>query len=121
MLEKATEAQGLSSLRYRLMMHEFGHPSEATVRMIEITMRPLYDKLRGLVGELLGLSPSHDKTRLCVHSLLGQVAHFAYSGPVMAALWPQMKMNPRQREMVAAHIADSMLAYLRSEVPAAQR
>jgi AcrR family transcriptional regulator len=121
MLEKATEAQGRSSLRYRLMMHEFGHPSEATVRMIEITMRPVYDKLRGLVSEILGLPPTHDKTRLCVHSLLGQVAHFAYAGPVMAALWPQMKMTPRQREMIAEHIAESMLAYLRTEVPASRR
>lgn len=121
MLEKASEARGSGSLRYRLMMHEFSHPSEGTVRMLEITMRPVYDKLRALVSAISGLPPTHDHVRLCVHSLLGQVAHFAHSGPIMEALWPEMKLTAEQREMVAEHIAGSMLVYLRETSPAAHR
>lgn len=112
MLENASEAKGRGSVRYRLMMHEFAHPSEATVRMIEITMRPVYDKLRQLMGALLDLPMDHERTRLCVHSLLGQVAHFAHSGPIMETLWPQMKLSPKRRAAVADHIAGMMLAYV---------
>jgi len=64
-------------------------PSTATARVVDVVMRPVYDRLREIVGAILGLPANHRKTRLCVHSILGQVAHFAHAKPVLPLLWPE--------------------------------
>ena len=129
MVERAFETGDQAHLRYRLMLHEFFHQSSATVRVVELSIRPVYDRLREIVGAILDLPAGHVETRLAVHSVIGQVAHYAHSTPVLAALWPEMKMTPAQREMVADHIARSTLIFLhavrkrpsRSEVAPAGR
>jgi TetR/AcrR family transcriptional regulator, regulator of cefoperazone and chloramphenicol sensitivity len=112
MIEHAFETGAQTSLRFRLMMHEFAQPSVATHRVIDELLRPIYDRLREIVGQILKLPAGHEKTRLAVHSILGQVAHFAHGLPVLSRLWPEMKMTPEQRQMVANHIANFSLAYL---------
>jgi len=97
-----------------LILNEFVRPSGATARVVDVVMRPVYERLREIVGAILGLSPDHQKTRLCVHSILGQVAHFAHARPVLALLWPEMKMTPAQRELVTDHITEFSLAYLQA-------
>jgi len=52
---------------------------------------------------------------LCVHSILGQVAHFAHARPMLALLWPEMAMTPAQRELVTEHITGFSLAYLHAQ------
>ena len=86
MIERAFETGDQANLRFRLMLNEFVRPSAATVRVVDVVMRPVYDRLREIVGEILGLPPNHKKTRLCVHSVLGQVAHFAHAKPVLGLL-----------------------------------
>jgi AcrR family transcriptional regulator len=113
MIERAFETGDRANLRFRLMLNEFVRPSAATARVVQVVMRPVYDRLREIVGEILGLPPDHRKTRLCVHSILGQVAHFAHAKPVVSLLWPKLKMDPAHREIVAAHITDFSLAYLK--------
>ncbi len=113
MVERAFETGEQANLRFRLMLNEFVRPSEATSRVVDVVMRPVYDRLREIVGAILGLAPSHQKTRLCVHSILGQVAHFAHAKPVLGLLWPEMaKMNRAHRDAIVEHIAEFSLAYL---------
>jgi AcrR family transcriptional regulator len=114
MIERAFDTSGQAHLRFRLMLNEFVRPSVATARVVDVVMRPVYDRLRQIVGAILKLHANDKKTRLCVHSVLGQVAHFAHAQPVLTLLWPEMKMSPAHREMVAAHIADFSLAYLQA-------
>ena len=113
MLERSFESREQDHLRIRMMLHEFVQPTPATARVVQVAMRPVYDRLRNVVGALLDLPPDHEQVRLMVHSIIGQVTHFAHSGPVMAALWPEMKMTPEQRARVAAHIAEVTLASLK--------
>ena len=101
-------------LHLRFMLKEMANPTPALGRLIEETIQPLYDRLRALVGQILHLPPDHATTRLCTHSIVGQVAHYSHAQPVMSRLWPEMKMLPEQRKMVADHIADFSLAYLRA-------
>jgi AcrR family transcriptional regulator len=101
-------------LLLRFMLKEMANPTPALGRLIEETIQPLYDRVRSLVGQILNLPMNHEKTRLCTHSIMGQVAHYSHAQPVMSHLWPEMKMSPEQRAMVANHIADFSLAYLRS-------
>jgi AcrR family transcriptional regulator len=117
MIERAFETSGQANLRFRLMLNEFVRSSGATARVVDVVLRPVYDRLRDVAGAILKLPPEHEKTRLCVHSILGQVAHFAHSRQMMGLLWPEMKMTPAQRELVADHIAQFSLSYL-DRVPA---
>ena len=105
-------------LRFRLILNEFVRPSGATARVVDVVMRPVYERLREIVGAILGLSPNHQKTRLCVHSILGQVAHFAHARPMLVLLWPEMTMTPAQRELVTEHITEFSLAYLHAKASA---
>lgn len=112
MVERAFETGGQANLRFRLMLNEFVRPSGATARVVDVVLRPVYDRLREIAGAILKLPPEHETTRLCVHSILGQVAHFAHSRQMLGLLWPEMQMTPAQRELVADHIARFSLAYL---------
>jgi TetR/AcrR family transcriptional regulator, regulator of cefoperazone and chloramphenicol sensitivity len=115
MLERSLDQSKRSSLRYRMMMQEFAHPSRATDLIVDLTLKPVYDRLREIVARILHLPPGHTKARLAAHSIIGQVVHFAHSGPVMPILWPQMKMTAAQRKLIATHIADLTLSYLRAQ------
>ena len=117
MMERAFETGEQADLRFRLMMNEFMRPSEATSRVVDVVMRPVYDRLREIVGAILGLPANHQKTRLCVHSILGQVAHFAHAKPLLGLLWPEMmNMGPAHRELIVDHITEFSLAYLQREI-----
>jgi TetR/AcrR family transcriptional regulator, regulator of cefoperazone and chloramphenicol sensitivity len=118
LVERAFETSDQANLRFRLILNEFVRPSGATARVVDVVMRPVYERLREIVGAILGLPANHEKTRLCVHSILGQVAHFAHARPMMALLWPEMTMTAAQRELVTEHIAAFSLAYLHAQASA---
>ena len=82
--------------------------------MVELVIRPKTMSLAGIVGRFLGLPPTHPKTRLCVHSVMGQMVHYAHGRPTFALLWPDWKIDARQLEVIADHIADFSIAGLRS-------
>jgi AcrR family transcriptional regulator len=113
MVDRVLESSSQANLRYKLMLHEFVQPSSATTRVVQEVMRPMYDRLCEIIGEILRLPAHHEKTRLCAHSVIGQIAYYARSKPMLKALWPEMKMTAEQRELVARHITDFSLAYLR--------
>jgi AcrR family transcriptional regulator len=101
-------------LHFRLMLSELTNPTTVVTDEIESTIRPLYDHIRAAVGKVLQLPPDHVKTRLCAHSIIGQIAHYVHARPILSRLWPEMQLTPEQIEMVADHIANFSLAYLGS-------
>ncbi len=98
---------------FRLMAHELAQPTPAMSRVINEALQPIYDRLRELIGAILQLPSDHETTRLCTHSVIGQVAHYAHSRVVLARLWPELNMTPEQLERIGNHIADFSLAYLK--------
>jgi AcrR family transcriptional regulator len=102
------------TMPFRLMRHELLQPTPALSRVVEDVIRPNYVMLRATIGALLGLSPDHDTTRLCAHSVLGQILFYPQAAPMLALLWPQLKMTPERLDQIADHIADFSLAYLRT-------
>ena len=100
------------SLPFRLMRHELVQPTPALAQVVDEVMRPNYDRMRGIVGALLGLPADHETTRFCVHSIMGQVVFYPHAAPVLALLWPQFKMTPQRLSKIADHIADFSLAYI---------
>jgi AcrR family transcriptional regulator len=97
----------------RLVMHEFSHPTPAMARVVDEGMRPVYDRMRKAVGEVIGLPPDHETTRLSVNSIVGQILFYTFSWPVLSHLQPELKLTPEQLERIADHIGEFSLAYLK--------
>ncbi len=102
-----------SGAQRRLMARELAQPTPPLLRILEEVTRPIYDRLRALVGKIIGLDRDHALTRLCTHSIIGQVVHYAHEAPVLAQLWPELKMTSEQIEQISDHISEFSLAYLR--------
>ena len=98
----------------RVMMHELAVPTQGLAAVVELVIRPKVASLAGIVGRFLGLPATHPKTRLCVHSVMGQIAHYAHGRPTIALLWPEWKIDGAELELIANHIADFSIAALKA-------
>ena len=110
----------LADRKFRIVIHELAQPTPALARMINDVTRPVYKRMLELIGGMIGLAADHEKTRLCAHSVMGQIMLYALAGPFLKRLWPELKMTPEHLDRIADHIADFSLAYLR-EVRRAER
>jgi AcrR family transcriptional regulator len=106
---------------YQLMVHEMAQPTPAMAKVIDETMRPIYDRFRSLIGALLKLPADHDETRLCTHSVIAQIVHYAHSRHVNSQLWPELKLTPARIAQIARFVGDFSLAYIRAAAPARPR
>jgi AcrR family transcriptional regulator len=106
--------QDLEDWHFRIIMHELAKPTPAMNQIVAEAIRPVYARLRDVVGKVLRLPSDHNKTRLCAHSIMGQIMFYAFARPVITRLWPEMKMTGPQVVLIANHIADFSLAYLRA-------
>ncbi len=98
--------------KLRILLHELTQPTPAIDRILREITQPIYERMLELVGELIGL-PAHDETtRLCAHSIMGQIMLYALAGPLFARVWQGFKMTPQRTERIAEHIADFSMAYL---------
>jgi AcrR family transcriptional regulator len=100
---------------FRIMAHEMAQPTPALKHVIQEVLQPRYNQLRGIIGQILHLSPDDQTTRLSAHSVIGQVIHYVHGRPVIGILWPGLNLKQvKDREMVANHIADFTLHNLRA-------
>lgn len=97
----------------RIFAHELTEPTPAMSRLIKTVSRPIYERFLDLISKIIGLPPHHDTTRLCAHSVMGQILFYVFKGPLLSRLSPDMKMTPERLDRIANHIADFSLAYLR--------
>jgi AcrR family transcriptional regulator len=101
-----------SRLHSRLLAQEVAHPTPALRKLIKEVTRPIYKRILELIGGMIGLPADDENTSLCAISVVGQVFAYTLPGPLLAELWPQLKMSPEQVERIADHIADFSLSYL---------
>lgn len=106
---------------FRLLAHEMAQPTPAIARVMSNISQPIYNQLCEVVGALLALPASDQETRLCAHSVMGQVILYVLAGPFLSRLWPDLKLEPNQIDRIAGHIADFSLAYLKSYPAARER
>jgi hypothetical protein len=69
--------------------------------------------MRKAVGEIIGLPPEHETTRLSLNSIIGQILFYSFSRPVLSRLQPELKLTADQLDRIADHIAEFSLAYLK--------
>jgi AcrR family transcriptional regulator len=109
MMRRMHESAAGPACHFRIMVHEMVHPTEALPRVVEEIIGPNHAALRQILSRLLGKPPDDDQTRLCSHSIIGQIVHYAYAGPMIALLWPDLRMSPERLEAIAAHISEFSL------------
>jgi TetR/AcrR family transcriptional regulator, regulator of cefoperazone and chloramphenicol sensitivity len=107
----------LGDWHFRIFAHELAKPTPAMNVVVSEAIRPLYSRMCKLIGSMLGLSPEHERTRLCAHSIIGQILFYAFARPVITRLAPEMKMSGAYLDLLADHIAEFSLAYLRQTNP----
>jgi AcrR family transcriptional regulator len=99
---------------FRILAHELADPTPALRQVIDEVKRPIIQRMLELVGGMIGLPAEDDKTRLCAVSVMGQILVYIFAKPLLAGVWPELKMTPDQVDRIADHIADFSLAYIRS-------
>ena len=94
----------------RIMAHEMTHPTPALDQVAK-AMGPNYLQFRKLVGQIIGRDPEDACTRMCVHSVVGQVLQYTQSRPMLERLWPSLDLdNEKERRAIADHIVAFSLA-----------
>jgi TetR/AcrR family transcriptional regulator, regulator of cefoperazone and chloramphenicol sensitivity len=94
----------------RIMAHEMAEPTPGLDRVAK-AMGPNYLGFRTLVGKLIARRPDDTQTRMCVHSVVGQVVHYLRSRPMLERLWPDLDLDDqKQRRAIANHIVAFSLA-----------
>ena len=97
----------------KVMTHELAHPTPALEAVVEHMIKPKARVLYGIVGRIIGRPPLDPRTRMCAHSVIGQVVHYVHARPVIALLWPELEMTPRTVEEIARHITEFSLEALK--------
>lgn len=99
---------------FRILASELAQPSPVLPQIIEKIGRPIFSRLLELIGSMIGRPASDDKTRLCTISVMGQIMVYVFASPLLASIWPGLKMTPSQIDCIAEHIGDFSLAYIQS-------
>ena len=110
---RGISGEDLPGWHSRLLAHELVQPTPAFRQLVRNVARPIYRRLLELIGEMIGLPPNDDRSRLCAISVAGQVLAYVLPGPLLTEIWPELRMTPDAVERVADHIADFSLSYLR--------
>jgi AcrR family transcriptional regulator len=99
---------------FRILIHEMAQPTPVLRKLINEVGAPLFQRLLMVIGSMIGLPPDDDKTRMCALSVMGQILAYVFATPLLAGVWPELKMTPEQMDRIADHIADFSLSYIRN-------
>ena len=99
---------------FRILAHELAQPTPALGHLIDKVGRPIFNRLLDLIGRMIELPPTDDKTRMCAISVMGQILAYVFARPLLAGVWPDLTMTPEQVERIAAHIGDFSLSYIQN-------
>jgi len=94
----------------RLMMREMAEPTEACVKMVEAYIRPLADKLRGILAEMLPAATPDAERWLIGCSIIGQCLFHKVQKPVIELLMGPEQYGQLTVEILARHITQFSLA-----------
>lgn len=88
----------------KLISREMVEPTGVLDMMIERSIRPQFELLCGIVGELLGCPPDAHPAYLCAASVLGQCLHYHHTREVTQRLCPGFYDDPQTTAVITAHI-----------------
>jgi len=97
----------------RLMAHELSQPTPRLALVVERIIRPRALLLCEIVARLTGRRAASRQTRMCAHSVIGQIVHYMHARPVIKLLWTDWPFNAESRRAIAAHISAFSLSALK--------
>ncbi len=100
------------SWQVQLMLREVLNPTEATAMLVQEYIRPHFDLLNSILGELLPAGFSEERRRLLAFSVIGQCLHYRVARPIMQLLLPDASFRRLQPDLLAEHISGVILASL---------
>jgi len=98
----------------RLMVREMSEPTAALDVVVREHIRPLSDRLIGIVREILGPGASEEAVMQNAMSIVGQCVFYRHAEQVIAKLSPSQKHTPHAVARLAGHITQFSLAGLRA-------
>ncbi len=105
--------QGRPAWHGKLMAREMVEPTTALDEIVSSTIRPTWNHLTRVVGELLSQGPEAPMVRDCAASVMGQCLLFCHCRPVIERLFPARGYSHEQIMRLSEHIANFSLASIR--------
>jgi AcrR family transcriptional regulator len=106
-----------------LIAREMARPTPALDRLVAESIRPVKQRIAGIVREILGPGASDHRVGLACLSIIGQCLHYVHCREMIARLFPKGGDAPHNVETLTAHIYEFSLAGLNAmkkrPVPAA--
>jgi TetR/AcrR family transcriptional regulator, regulator of cefoperazone and chloramphenicol sensitivity len=97
----------------KLISHEMIEPTGALDVIVERSIRPQFELLCAILGEMLGVPPKSHPSYLCAASVIGQCLHYHHTREVTNRLYPGFYDDPRLIDLVAGHITAFTLHAIR--------
>jgi TetR/AcrR family transcriptional regulator, regulator of cefoperazone and chloramphenicol sensitivity len=111
--QKMSEGDG-PAWYVKIMTFELAQPTPGLATVVESLIRPNAHILCGIVGRIIDRPATHPQTRMCAHSIIGQVVHYMHARPIIGLLWPDWRMSRQTQEEITRHITDFSLAALKN-------
>lgn len=105
--------QGRPAWHGKLMAREMVEPTTALDEIVSSTIRPTWNLLTSVVGELLAQRPGEAMVRDCAASVMGQCLLFCHCRPVIERLFTERRYTHEQIMRLSEHIACFSLASIR--------
>jgi len=96
--------QGAPAWHGRLMAQEMIEPTEVMDTLLAQTIRPMIQRLGGIVRDLLGENATEERVRACTSSIAGQCCFYRHADALLTRLYPEHSTNPPDIERLADHI-----------------
>ena len=97
----------------KLISREMIEPTDALDVMVAKSIRPQFEMLCGIVGEILGVPAQSHPAYLCGASVIGQCLHYHHTREVTNRLYPGFYDQPHMIDTIAAHVTAFSLHAIR--------
>jgi AcrR family transcriptional regulator len=97
----------------RLIMREIGNPSAACTELVQSSIRPQFEILLSILGELLPDETDAEKLRLVAFSIVGQCLFYHFADPVIRNLLGADEYAALEIDKLADHITQFSLQTIR--------
>ena len=107
-------SQGAPAWHGQLMAREMVEPTVALETLAATIIRPMAQRLEGIVRELLGPAASDETVRHCTVSVVGQCCFYRHCAPMLAKVYPEQGYAEGDLDRLARHITQFSLEGLKS-------
>ena len=97
-----------------LIAREMAQPTPALDRLVAESVRPVKQRIAGIVREILGPDASDDRLGLACLSIIGQCLHYVHCREMIARLFTKGSEVPRDVDALAEHIFQFSIAGLKA-------